>query len=116
MPLMRGANVRLSLWVGLGLLTALAAAASAGAAESPLQTLSLAPTVANPSSAAVTIGALDQDFQPFIYREMRRRGGAFWLRLTVPSAIAADVLPAVTVRAGRHLHLQLSAPAAGKLT
>jgi two-component system, sensor histidine kinase LadS len=76
---------------------------------------------------AITSGALDASFMPFDYRTARRRGGVFWVKLSFsegaiansPSAVAdppaaiadppatAGGLPALLVRQGRHLQLQV---------
>ncbi len=105
-------------WIGVGLAIwgATLAPAVAGAFEVPLAPQVLARSVAAPTEAAVTSGALDDSFEPFNYREARGRGGTFWLRLDVAKSSAGVSEPALTARAGRHLRLQLFAHHLGAIT
>jgi diguanylate cyclase (GGDEF)-like protein len=55
---------------------------------------------------AVTSGSLDARFVPFGYRDVRLRGGPFWLKVQWQTGFAPDGVPAVMVRKGRHLAVQ----------
>lgn len=67
-----------------------------------------------PAAATVTSGALDTRFGPFKYRDARKSAPAFWLRLQAAEGIAAgDRMPALRVRQGRHLTLEVYAPRSG---
>lgn len=58
--------------------------------------------------ADVTDGSLDARFGPYDYVESRMSAPAFWLRLRATEGIAAgNTLPALRVRQGRHLTLQV---------
>jgi len=105
--------VRFRFGVGLWLLTALLASASAQAAETPLAAQIFTP--GTDAALDTSAGLPDENFQPFNYRAARRSGDAFWLRLTVARSIAADALPAISARAGRHLKITLFAADAGKI-
>ncbi len=89
------------------------AASAVCAAESPLEIQVLDESVADPTPGTVTSGSLDSRFGPFNYRDTRRRGGTFWLKLqSLESSMPAGV-PAVIVHKGRHLQVQLFASDAG---
>jgi diguanylate cyclase (GGDEF)-like protein len=74
----------------------------------------LAASVADPMPGSLVSGALDSRFEPFSYRDVRLRGGPFWLKLKpvdAPSRRTGE--PTVMVHKGRHLHVQLFANRAG---
>jgi diguanylate cyclase (GGDEF)-like protein len=63
--------------------------------------------------ADVTDGSLDARFGPYDYVESRTSAPVFWLRLRATAGIAAaNTLPALRVRQGRHLTLQVYRPGA----
>ena len=63
--------------------------------------------LADPAPADVAGGALAGQFAAYDYRQARRRGGPFWLRLTARTPSPADGAPALVVEQGRHLSVQL---------
>ena len=64
-------------------------------------------------AADVTNGSLDGWFGPYDYVESRMSAPAFWLRLRATQGIAAgNNMPALRVRKGRHLTLQVHMPGA----
>ncbi|MGH8175942.1 MAG: sensor domain-containing diguanylate cyclase, partial [Steroidobacter sp.] len=86
------------------------------AAEPAFEVQVLVRDVAPPSSEAVVSGSLDSRFEPFNYRDVRRRGGSFWLRLhalSSPEDLTGEV-PTLNVRKGRHLQIQLFANRSGE--
>lgn len=93
---------------------ALSCAAVVAADEPTIEAQVLSPAISNPTDAAVTTGSLDSRFEPFNYREARLRGGAFWLKLQTPQDFAPPGVPALAVRKGRHLQLQLFTNRGGK--
>lgn len=54
-------------------------------------------------------GSLDSRFGPFDFRETRRRGGAFWLKLQGTEEHRPADAPTVVVHKGRHLQIELFA-------
>jgi diguanylate cyclase (GGDEF)-like protein len=113
----------LAVWL-LGLTASLfptfvaAADASAGPAAA-FEIQILGPAGADPSSGvtpqAITSGALDSRFVPFSLREARKAGGVFWLRLRTPQGFTAPTgqAPALLVRKGRHLQVDVFAATTG---
>lgn len=102
-----------SLLAGAVLGLAVCFPAAVLSAESPLEIQVLDVSVVDPTPGAVTSGSLDSSFGPFNYRDTRRRGGPFWLKLqSLDSSMPAGV-PAVIVHKGRHLQVQLFASDAG---
>jgi hypothetical protein len=87
-----------ALLLGLGACLAWAVHA---ADESVLDVQALDSSVPDPSIAAVTGGTLDARFGPFSYRDARRRGGPFWLRLQARDAVTPPGIPVVIVHKGR---------------
>jgi diguanylate cyclase (GGDEF)-like protein len=67
----------------------------------------LDPTLSQSTAAVVTSGSLDAHFQPYDFRDSRRRSGAFWLRLSATEDFKPAAVPTVNVRKGRHLHVRL---------
>ena len=66
-------------------------------------------------AADVTNGSLDARFGPYDYVESRMSAPAFWLRLRATQGIAAgNIMPALRVRQGRHLKLQIYLPGANQ--
>jgi diguanylate cyclase (GGDEF)-like protein len=80
---------------------ALAAPATVSAGDPEISTLDA--SLADSPEAAITSGALDASFVPFKYRDARRRGGPFWLKVQWATGFAPDGVPSVLVRKGRHL-------------
>jgi len=66
-----------------------------------------------PSIDVVTSGSLDSRFGPYDYRELRRHGGAFWLRLRLADSSPASGAPSLIIHKGRHLRVQVFARAGG---
>ncbi|MGQ0836469.1 MAG: sensor domain-containing diguanylate cyclase [Gammaproteobacteria bacterium] len=84
------------------------------ATESALDIQVLEASVSDAEAGAVTSGSLDSRFGPFDYRETRRRGGAFWLKLQSVDGFMPAGVPSVIVHKGRHLQVQLFATGAGE--
>ena len=98
------------------LLLSLAACHSSGAlatAAPEIEVHVLDASVSNPTSDAVVAGSFDSRFGPFNYRESRRLGGPFWLKLRSPDSSMPAGIP-VCVHKGRHLNIQLFAIHAGE--
>ncbi len=94
-------------WLGVVLA---AWSATPMAETSPLPTVTMLPaTVTDPAPADVSGGLLDRQFEPFDYRAARARGVPFWLRLQAPAGHAPSGVPALVVRKGRHLEVELFA-------
>lgn len=102
--------MRYLLAAGLLILHAVAAAAPAGPA--PDITM-LPPSAGDPDPATVTSGSLDAQFGPFDYKAARHGGGPFWLRIRAGDGAAIGPMPALGLRKGRHLALQVYAPRSG---
>lgn len=100
---MRGVLVALALGIGLvaGLPQALA---------QDFEIERLDPAAGDPPAAAVTSGAYSAQFGDYSYRDARRRGGPFWLRLTALGDTTVDGPPGLVVEKGRHLALQVEGP------
>jgi len=95
-------------------LLALQSFAAAGATPVAVEATVLTAGAEPPAAAAVINGSQDAGFGPFVYREVRKRVPAFWLRLQAPDGFAAgDSLPALRVRQGRHLTVEVYAPQSG---
>ncbi len=82
---------------------------SASTAASSMQVGVLAGESGDADRDAVVSGALDNRFAPFDYREARRQGPVFWLRLLPGQAGDVDGVPVLRVRKGRHLALEVFA-------
>ncbi len=67
----------------------------------------------DPAPRAVASGAFDSNFGPYDYREARKRGSPFWLKLTAREALTAGSAPALVIEKGRHLQVQVFEPRAG---
>jgi len=80
---------------------ALAAAAAPPATDPEISTLDA--KLAGSPEAAITSGSLDSRFVPFQYRDVRRLGGPFWLKVQWATDFAPDGVPSVLIRKGRHL-------------
>jgi len=50
--------------------------------------------------------ALDSRFQPFDFTAARKRGGAFWLRLSAEENSTPGSVPTLNISKGRHLQIQ----------
>ncbi|HEU4532089.1 MAG TPA: diguanylate cyclase [Steroidobacteraceae bacterium] len=82
-------------------------AAPLAAAAGDVEVQALDPSLADPVPADVLSGSLDDRFGPMSYRDLRRRGGPFWLRLSAPTrATPADVSTLVAHK-GRHLQIEV---------
>jgi diguanylate cyclase (GGDEF)-like protein len=108
---------RLLALIGLGLALVAATSASAGvdpaSARVDVEATLLAATAGAPAPAELATGALDGAFGRFDYREARRRGGPFWLRLLSRAGDRpGDGVPVLVVRKGRHLGIELFPAAA----
>jgi diguanylate cyclase (GGDEF)-like protein len=99
----------------LGAIAGLAPAIAAAAAP-VFEVQVLDASVPSPAQAAVTDGSLDSFFGPFSYRETRRHGGAFWLRLQSVDSFTPPGVAALIVRKGRHLTVQPFVVRAGEST
>jgi diguanylate cyclase (GGDEF)-like protein len=67
------------------------------------------------SGDEVARGAFDSHFKPFDYREARKGGGVFWLKLVPASDYAPDAVATLNVHKGRHLDLRLWSERDGKI-
>ncbi len=92
----------------LGVTAALSSAVlAASIAEFEVQALDAA--TPDPAPDAVTSGSLDYRFGAFKYRDLRRRGGSFWLKLRSVDGFMPAGVPTLIVHKGRHLQIQLFA-------
>jgi diguanylate cyclase (GGDEF)-like protein len=66
--------------------------------------------VGDAPAVAVARGDYDGRFGDFSYREARRRGQPFWLRLRPAGEASASGLPALVVQKGRHLAVEVFPP------
>lgn len=64
----------------------------------------------DPPAATVARGDFDQRFGEYSYREARRRGQPFWLRLRPAGDVSPAGLPALVVQKGRHLAVEVFSP------
>ena len=101
---MRGLLTVLLLGVTAALSSAVLAASTA---EFEVQALDAA--TPDPAPDAVTSGSLDYRFGAFKYRDLRRRGGSFWLKLRSVDGFVPAGVPTLIVHKGRHLQVQLFA-------
>ena len=97
------------LAVLLPVLTASLSSAALAAAEPDFDVQALDASVSDPEPDAVVTGSLDSRFGAFNYRDARRRGGPFWLKLRSTNDWMPAGIPTVTVHKGRHLQVQLFA-------
>lgn len=95
-------------------LTACLSPALAAALQPSFEIQVLDASVWDPAADAVTSGSLDSHFKPFDFRETRRRGEVFWLKLRSVDDFQPDAVPTVAVRKGRHLQVQMFATQAGE--
>lgn len=96
------------------LLTSTASVWSAARAAEPvfeIQVLDL--SVPEPAADTVVNGSLDARFGTFSYRDARRRGGAFWLKLRAHETFMPAGVPTIVVHKGRHLRTRLFLARAG---
>ena len=97
------------LAVLLPVLTASLSSIALAAAEPDFDVQALSASVSDPAPEAVVAGSLDSRFEAFNYRDARRRGGPFWLKLRSTDDWRPAGIPTVTVHKGRHLQVQLFA-------
>ncbi|HZD53421.1 MAG TPA: diguanylate cyclase [Woeseiaceae bacterium] len=85
------------------------APAPARAAETPLAVQVLEPSVSNPSPRSVADGSLDAHFRTFeeVAVDTREPSGAFWLKLLPPASGLPASLPALNVRKGRRIRIEI---------
>lgn len=91
----------------LGLIACSSAQAAASAPAFEVQALDASVTA--PAADAVTSGSLDSRFERFDYNRARRSNTAFWLKLRATQEFRPDGVPALVVRKGRHLNVQVFA-------
>ena len=103
------------LAVLLPVLTASLSSIALAAAEPDFDVQALDASVSDPAPEAVVAGSLDSRFGAFNYRDARRRGGPFWLKLRSTDDWMPAGIPTVTVHKGRHLQVQLFAIRAGEV-
>ena len=103
------------LAVLLPVLTASLSSIALAAAEPDFDVQALDASVSDPAPEAVVAGSLDSRFGAFNYRDARRRGGPFWLKLRSTDDWMPAGIPTVTVHKGRHLQVQLFAIRAGEM-
>ncbi|HEY4369485.1 MAG TPA: diguanylate cyclase [Steroidobacteraceae bacterium] len=90
------------------------AVAAAAPVEPAFEIQSLAAAVPDPTTDAVLEGLLDSRFEAFNFRDARRRGGPFWLKLRAVTDFSPAGVPVVSVHKGRHLDVRLFAAHEGK--
>ena len=86
-------------------LACLAAPLAAAAGEVEVEALDL--TLADPAPADVLSGSLDDRFGPMSYRDLRRRGGPFWLRLSASTRATPADISTLVAHKGRHLQVEV---------
>jgi diguanylate cyclase (GGDEF)-like protein len=84
------------------------------ATETALEAQALDASAGLVAPDAFADGSLDTRFGAFDFREARRRGGAFWLRLRAEADHRPDLAPALIVHKGRHLRVELFARGNGR--
>lgn len=90
-------------------LLAIPAQGGAAEAESPegsFRIQVLDPSVSAATAALVTNGSLDGHFVDFDFAAVRRRQGAFWLKLRAEQSSPPGVVPTLNISKGRHLQIQ----------
>jgi two-component system, sensor histidine kinase LadS len=96
--------------LGLSLVAITGVASDAGVAPGKAEpdVALLGPQAGAVTPAELAAGAHDDAFGPYDYREARRRGDTFWLRLRTGADFQpVDGLPVLLVRKGRHLQLDV---------
>lgn len=107
-------KVRNLLAACLVALSALFAPSLPAAADAAFEIEALDAALADSAAADVTSGSLDTHFQPYDFRDQRRRSAGFWLRLrAIEDFKPAAAVATLNVRKGRHLHVQLFTTHAG---
>jgi diguanylate cyclase (GGDEF)-like protein len=91
----------LSVWL------ALPAAAAPSPKPAAFEIQVLDPAVPDPAAEAVLGGSLDSSFVSYKFRDARRRGGPFWLKLRSVADFTAIGAPALNVHKGWHLHVRV---------
>ena len=86
-------------------LACMAAPLAAAAGDVEVQALDL--SLADPAPADVLSGSLDDRFGPMSYRDLRRRGGPFWLRLSAPTQATPGDISTLVAHKGRHLQIEV---------
>lgn len=89
----------------------LASAALAAAPAFDIEVLDA--SAGDPAPAVVASSALGARFGAYDYRELRRRGGPFWLRLIAREPAVRNGDSALLIEKGRHLSVQVFAREAG---
>jgi diguanylate cyclase (GGDEF)-like protein len=84
----------------------LAAPIAAQEAAPALQALAAGVELAAAPPEAILRGDLDARFAQFRYRDLRRAGGPFWLRLNSPRGFTPHGVPVLVVAKGRHLGVE----------
>ena len=74
----------------------------------------LPPTYQSPAAEVVTSGSLDARFQPIDPGKLRRRGGAYWLKLLLTEDPIPSDTSVLVAREGREPRVQLFAPFEGR--
>lgn len=90
-------------------LLAIPAQGGAAEAESPegsFRIQVLDPSVSAATAALVINGSLDGHFVDFDFAAVRRRQGAFWLKLRAEQSSPPGVVPTLNISKGRHLQIQ----------
>jgi diguanylate cyclase (GGDEF)-like protein len=74
--------------------------------QSPLEVQALDPATGDPTIEILASGALDANFGAFQLRDVRRRGGPFWLKLRSQDDATPGAVATLNVHKGRHLQVQ----------
>lgn len=81
-------------------------AAEAESPEGSFRIQVLDPSVSAATAALVINGSLDGHFVDFDFAAVRRRQGAFWLKLRAEQSSPPGVVPTLNISKGRHLQIQ----------
>lgn len=81
-------------------------AAEAESPEGSFRIQVLDPSVSAATAALVNNGSLDGHFVDFDFAAVRRRQGAFWLKLRAEQSSPPGVVPTLNISKGRHLQIQ----------
>ncbi|HEV7716134.1 MAG TPA: diguanylate cyclase [Steroidobacteraceae bacterium] len=103
-----------SFFPGLGAAAASVGGNPASAVPPAFEITMLDASAPDAEADTVTHGSLDSRFKPYNFRQARRQGGAFWLKLQATEDFTPAAVPALIAEKGRHLLLDVFADRGGQ--